>query len=453
MKRWLVLLAVFLAACTKGERPPIVVLMSFDGLRADRVGFLGYSKPTTPHLDELAKGCAVFRNHYVDTHFTLPSHMAIFTGVPSLAHGIWLPGKRSLSHKIRTLPEAFQAKGFRTAWFVAKNDFHLTPRHGFERGFDYAFDYGLESRETATRAARWIAGQEKPTFAFVHLKVAHMPYVHDELPSELRDRFLEQADFESGLPLTKSAFVMRHIEAMRLGFRSSLEERGRKILGKRFRKYPSGGKSPNQGAHGLEFYFWSLVEPRHARTLSNLYDSSVRFGDELIGAFFDEIDRAGASDRLRVIFTSDHGEEFQEHGGFSHTSLYEEILHVPLLVCLPGVSTGVVETMTQSIDIAPTLQRLFLLDRMETRFGRDLFDKSERTLFATGYAWRGEERSLQAAFDSKWKWVREVDGSEELFDRQRDSAEKRPVKNPSEARNLRMKYQDFSRQAREFRLD
>ena len=99
------------------------------------------------------------------------------------------------------------------------------------------------------------------------------------------------------------------------------------------------------------------VEPRDAEILRSTYDAGVEYIDGALGEFFENLRASGLWDGLLVIVTADHGEEFGEHGGFSHDSLYDEVLRVPLLVKWPGGDRGgsVNEALTSSVDLAPTL--------------------------------------------------------------------------------------------------
>jgi arylsulfatase A-like enzyme len=97
-----------------------------------------------------------------------------------------------------------------------------------------------------------------------------------------------------------------------------------------------------------------------AAHLTALYDGEITYWDQHFGELVAELQRRGLYDDLTIVITADHGEEFWEHGGFFHgTTLYDEQVHVPLLVRLPGErrSGTVVNHWVQSIDILTTLLR------------------------------------------------------------------------------------------------
>ncbi len=98
-------------------------------------------------------------------------------------------------------------------------------------------------------------------------------------------------------------------------------------------------------------------EPLDAEILRHTYDAGVRYLDASLGTLFDSLRSSGLWDRMLVVVTSDHGEEFAEHAGFGHNTLYEEIVRVPLLVKWPrGDQAGTInEVLSSSVDLAPTL--------------------------------------------------------------------------------------------------
>jgi arylsulfatase A-like enzyme len=98
-------------------------------------------------------------------------------------------------------------------------------------------------------------------------------------------------------------------------------------------------------------------EPQDVEILRHTYGSGVQYLDESLGTLFDTLRRSGMWDQMLIVVTSDHGEEFIEHGGLGHKTLYDEILRVPLLIKWPdGDRAGVENRMPCSaVDLAPTL--------------------------------------------------------------------------------------------------
>jgi arylsulfatase A-like enzyme len=140
-------------------------------------------------------------------------------------------------------------------------------------------------------------------------------------------------------------------------------------------EHPYNGVGYSRAAH-------IKPEPREADKLRKLYDGEITFWDEHFGALIASLKRRGLYDALTIVVTADHGEEFMEHGGFWHgTTLYDEQLHVPLFVKLPGQKDGgsVLSHWVESVDIMPTLLTRHNVAVPEAVQGIDLFRGKEQT--------------------------------------------------------------------------
>jgi arylsulfatase A-like enzyme len=125
-------------------------------------------------------------------------------------------------------------------------------------------------------------------------------------------------------------------------------------------------------------------DPALAPTFSQLYDGEVRYLDEYLGQLFAWLKAQGLYDETLIVFTADHGEEFQEHGGWWHgTTLYEEQIGVPLIVKYPGSARAgtVVIDLARSLDIAPTILDVAGLEVPEEMMGRSLWSETEAPYF------------------------------------------------------------------------
>lgn len=291
------------------------ILISIDTLRADRLGCYGHHRDTSPFLDSLAEGGALFERAYVQLPGTLPSHMSIFTGLYPSEHGVFPPAG-VLSPEIDTLPEVFRRAGFRT--FGHTEGGYVHGGYGFAGGFEeFSHDaWKVESdfERTAARALESLRRlrESEPFFLFLHTYVVHDPYWPEP-------RYLERywpGEAPETFPPTGP-----HLNAFNLGHRTLSSE-------------------------GRDFF-------------SASYDASINYADDILRGFFDELEAMGLADDVTVVLTSDHGEEFLEHGKLVHTQIYPETVHVPLIVLHPEI-TGPrrISAVVESIDIAPTLYRI-----------------------------------------------------------------------------------------------
>ncbi|MEE8523749.1 MAG: sulfatase [Thermoanaerobaculia bacterium] len=331
-----VLLAAACAGCGGGPEPMLFgtrgyVLISIDTLRADHLGCYGYPRDTSPFLDSLAARGILFENAVVQLPGTLPSHMSIMTGLYPPEHGVY-PPDGVLSPEIETLPELFQRHGFRTGGFTENG--YVAGRYGFARGFD-EFDDRIqgESDDVERTVARGLAFLRQLRagerfFLFLHTYAVHDPYQPPEPYATQFDAVRPSDAFAPNGP-NLAAF-----------------NRGRREI------------SPQ----ALAYY-------------QAAYDASIRYVDDVLEGFFADLRDLGLADDLTVIVTSDHGEEFLEHGSMAHEQVYRETMRVPLIFLHPQVEPRRVPSLVESIDIAPTLAALAGLEpRPDSFSGRSFLD-------------------------------------------------------------------------------
>ena len=288
------LLAAALVACGPSRpRPPInVVLIVVDTLRSDHLGPYGASRPTSPALDALAAEGTVFERAYSTAPWTKPSMASLFTGLYPRGHA--LRGmRRKLADGNPTLAQVLRDRGYATAGIVSNT--LLSAQAGFGRGLDvyledqaqgagYISSEGV-AREAVEQLDRLAAGK-KPFFLFVHFFDPHADY-------------------------------KRHLDVG-------------------FAKAPAGrlvGNEPQARLRALQ----SSMSPEEVEFVRAVYDEEVRHTDSGIAQVLDHLRALGRWRDTAVVVTADHGEELHDHGVFGHTrSLYDELIHVPLIVRAPG---------------------------------------------------------------------------------------------------------------------
>ncbi len=333
--------AAVTSACRRTERPPHVVLISADTLRADRLGAYGYTaRPTSPRIDALAEDALLFEVHVAAAPWTTPSHMSLLTGLTPTRHGVTgsdhglreaLEGERPIERlpaAITTLAEALGAQGWATVAFTGGAT--LDPRIGFDQGFEeYDTSMVKLDRGKVDRVLAWIdAHDDRPFFLFWHTFEVHAPYVAPE--------FLDEV-----LPATRA-----------------------RALGERLQSLPekNGWKQVRAAKRVMRKH-----DAYNAEVTRALYDGGVRSFDRWLGELVDGLKERGLYERTLLVLTSDHGEQLGEAGrpvpygdGFynvhGHT-LFEELIHVPLIVKLPGPSQEArrIPEVTASIDVMPTI--------------------------------------------------------------------------------------------------
>ena len=346
-------------AATSAAPPPTrgYVVISIDTLRADHLGCYGYTKPTSPFLDELASRATLFEQAYAQYPSTLVSHMSMFTGLHPREHGV-VTADAVLGPEIESFPEVFQRAGFRTAGFTEGG--YVSGRYGFRRGFDSfrARDKAGSRQLQATfaRAVEFLSGVPAGArfLLFLHTYAVHSPY---DAPERYRQLFWPGPPPPGGIPGTPLALNTANAQEQEL----------------------------SQAA--VDY-------------VAALYDAGIRETDETLRGFFAELARRGLDDETTVIVTADHGEELREHGRFHHTQLYGEVLRVPLLVIHPQRRQAVRHaSVVQLVDLAPTLYELADLRPTGQPSGRSLARFVGRPAPAEdGSAWAEGEAGERALY-------------------------------------------------------
>jgi arylsulfatase A-like enzyme len=333
----LALAALWCAGCgsheTQAPRPRNLILISLDTLRADHLGCYGYPEETSPHIDELARQGVLFEQASAPSPWTLPSHASMLTGLYPRSHGVngW---QRAIPKELYTLPEILGEHGFATGGVVNAGVI-LTSKRGFDLGFE---SYEVlrpatsvpagAARSVIVRAMEWLrANKGEPFFLFVHFYDLHADY--KSLPDYGE---LFPSDYEGpadGTQKQLTRYATGHIEG------------------------------------------WGEEEARH---LARLYDAGVRQLDDRLGRLFEYLKSEGVWEETLIVLTSDHGEEFLDHGSVDHgRTLYEEQLHVPLVLVGPGVPRGLrVAGNVSLIDIVPSALSMLGLPVPEDLEGVDL---------------------------------------------------------------------------------
>lgn len=318
-------------APTGEKRPPNVVLISIDTLRADRMSLYGHDRPTTPRLAAWARGRAVvFESVVAPSPWTLPSHVSILTGLDALRHGVNHPAPAPTT--LLTLAEMLRAQGYATAAVTGGS--YLHPRFGLAQGFDdyrsYKGDLKIELETELEHALGWLDdhAEREPFFFFFHTYEVHDPY-------DPREPYF-------------SEFVGRPLDP---AYRDAMT---RTVGGDR----PDGLRNTNRFVlRDAEGEGETIVKWKDVGVVSDLYDSGIAYTDERLSLLLDRLSKADLRDNTLVIVTSDHGEALGEHRLAGHTSLYDHDLMVPLIIAPPGKSgrRSRVATQVRSIDIAATI--------------------------------------------------------------------------------------------------
>jgi arylsulfatase A-like enzyme len=304
-----------LSGCGKWKhgRKPNVILISIDTLRADHLGCYGYERPTSPNLDQFASKGILFEDVTAPSPWTLPSHGSLLTGFYPSRLGLNTEDSM-LPSNMETLATLFSKHGFSTAAVV--NSFYISHEYGFDRGFD-KFWFVSESHQRRGAAPviinltkGWLDKyHNEPFFLFLHFYDVHSDY--------------------RSLPLYEREFVG--------SYKGVIDGSTDQLVA-----FRNGKLSLNN------------TDIKH---LIDLYDAEIRQLDDQLLVLFGLFQQKGVLDETVIIITSDHGEEFLEHGGVLHgRTMYQELIHVPLVIRGPGLPQAKrIREMVSLVDVMPTL--------------------------------------------------------------------------------------------------
>ncbi len=400
-----------------------VILIVLDTVRADKLGCHGNPLGLTPEIDKFAKSAVRFDQAFAHAPWTLPSVASLFTSQYPSQHGAGgqLGAFYFLPDKAITIAEVFRRADAVTGAII--NVVFLTQKFGTTQGFD-SIDATFpinnlasrRARQTTTAAINWLdKHREERFFLFVHYFDPHLIY---DPPEPFRNRFTDASERQS---------------------KDFIFGTGSEVVALRKGKIQLNCDTVSR--------------------LEKLHNGELAYTDSEVGRLLEGISARGLDDNTIIIITADHGEEFCDHGGFEHGhTLYNELLHVPLIIHTPeskskkaGTS---IDTTVRQIDIAPTICELAGIKPDSVFFGKSLVELilgkegPDRPVWSEGNMWGPSGISWQK---DGFKLIRLPSQAEwQLFDLKADAheqhniAEKIPQQYAEMKRDLQAVYQAIS---------
>lgn len=328
-----------------------VVLVSIDTLRRDHVSLYGYRRKTTPAIDAFARDAVTFEDAASTSSWTLPAHASLLTSLYPTAHGA-VNLNRGLPPGLPGLPSSLRKAGFFSQAMVTH--LYLSAAYGFRAEFErHRYFPETRAKELTDRALGFLrAFCDRDYFLFLHY---YDPHWHYDPPPPF-DR-----SFDPG--------YRGKITGVWWDFKKETRE---------------------------------TIAQRDLEHLIALYDGEILSTDRQLDRLFREMKRLGLFERALVVLTSDHGEEFLDHGSWEHQkTLYEEQLRIPLVVKLPqGEAAGLrVREQVRLVDVAPTVLDALGLDIPPSFQGKSLlpFVRGGATEGFPRDAWSETEHTLDGS--------------------------------------------------------
>ncbi len=402
-------LALIAIGCGDSRPSPNVVLIVIDTLRADHLPFYDYPKDTAPFLSTLAVRAALFERAYSVTSWTAPGTASILTSLYPIQHGV--------------------VTGFKASQELQEDD----PRLTLNRIPD-----------------------EVMTIAEVFKAKGYRTFgIADNL------NICEEMGFDQGF----DRFVCFESSSYETAdtVNAQLERWGPEIVESEPYFVYLHYNDPHVPRHRRAPWFEKHDDPIQYDI--SAYDSEINYLDERIAAMFQLF---GWESGTLVVVTSDHGEEFTEHGMTMHgKTLYSEVVHVPLFIYHPdgGVTARRIPGAVSTIDILPTLRELARLpsdDQDEGTSLAGLMDGTgagprDRMLYGHLLRREGEyhrgELLMQYAIDDRWKYILTLPSvEEELFDIEADPGDMddRAEESAEVAKSLRTRLLEFANDCRKY---
>ena len=298
------------------ERPRNLVIFLVDTLRADRLrAWSPSTRVATPGLDAWARDAVVVERAQSQENWTRPSVATLLSGLLPWHHGAFAD-EAALSSSVVLISEHLRQRGFYTGAFIA-NDY-CSGAYGFEQGWSTWRNYPVEGRQpvapiVAADVLEWLDArpQNRPFFLYVHTMEPHAPYIP---PDEFLARY-DSGPYDGPVDFHRDPEILAAIR--------------------------SGSLQPGE---------------RDRRRLEALYDGEITYHDVYFASVMEGLERRGLTDDTVVVFTADHGEELFDHGSVGHGhTLWQELVHVPLLVRVPGlVDAPPVREPVGLVDVMPT---------------------------------------------------------------------------------------------------
>ena len=430
---------------------PNVLFIVLDTVRADRMSCHGYDMDTTPFLKEWSRQAIVFDRAISNGMWTVPSHAAMFTGLPVRSHGVDFANLH-LDDSFTTLAEALADRGYATASF--SNNPWLAGHTNLMQGFDEAhvmwyarqlgrfsldhlvqklgisppapwLDMDLGAAITNDLVSRWLDERtaDQPFFLFINYMDAHLPYT---VPRFYRRLFMSDAQVDRSYELLFEYGQLTDVA----DFRFNIE----------------GG---------------DFLAPADQEILRRLYEAGIRYLDDRVREMIKLFESGGLLENTLVVIVSDHGEYLGTHGMWAHRFLtYQDVSHVTMLLREPGRTVG----RRSSAVVQPSDLYRTVLDVVDGRQGNggtaDLFAMAEEAGQANRYAvteyngpspemfnridnrytdtLRHRVQPQTAVQDERFKYMESADGTLELYDLVGDPGELNNIIGdaPEEARRL-----------------
>ncbi len=410
---------------------PNIILITVDALRAGHLGFMGYKNSITPNIDSLAKQSIVFNNAFSVGPTTPYSFPSILTSTYPLDY----QGPKEIKAPRVFISEVLKKQGFTTLAFHSSP--YLSDYFGYNKGWDFFQDITFPMNSSSSQG--FLGKLIKKILIFVSPKLffrlAYLKYrIKGPKNVKVKASFVNKLvkDFVYSLKnQEKPLFIWIHYMDTHTPPLCYSENRVcsySELIGDYV-----GSAVWSYGNKGALKRFIKNNFKKYIKETTSCYNQAIQYVDEQIGDLLNFLKKENIYQNSIVCLASDHGDEFLEHGGLGHnTQLYNEVLHIPLLIKIPGLENKIVNKKVSLIDLAPTLCDLAGIET-DVFKGRTLFGQNKDYIFhQAGFSKKqGHHIGIEnlsecriACQSDAWKYILDYDtGAEELYNLFKDPGE------------------------------
>lgn len=398
-----------------------IIMISINNIGTEHMGLYGYGRNTTPRLSKWSREAFIFEDVFTPASWTLPAATSCLTSLQPYSHKIIdRYNGNILSKDIQTLPEILRGNNYATAAFTGGLDYMAV--FGHMRGFTdidnnppfTGFDVSL------AQAKKWLSSnQNNKFFLFIHGYDAHAPF---EPPAKFKGRFSNprgrnisvdprlclRGYKDSDKGYVAAHYVKQDNTFLYKGPANKAAQERKKILA------IVGKKEIKLKQEDIDY-------------LRDLYDEEILSVDYMVGRFLNSLDKKLLKKTIIIIF-SEHGEMFAKHGRFGRAgtvrgTLYDDVVHVPLMIKMPGIKGKRINGLVQLLDIMPFLLDITGIPAGAQIQGKSLLPLMNETSAVNDYAFAGAQYNTkrpqpnpyfnfesvnESIRDVKWKLIHEI---------------------------------------------
>ncbi|MCP4607931.1 MAG: sulfatase-like hydrolase/transferase [Planctomycetes bacterium] len=413
-----------------------VILITIDALRAGHLSYMGYNRDTSPFMDKLAQEGTIFLQAFSNSCWTAASFPSILSSdYPVLGNRYGIKDRLAIQ-------EILSSNGYQTA--TLHSNPWLFGHMGYSKGFDYFEDYSSQHYTDRVHPVDdWSPNKtenRKKARSTINKLIMTHNTIYSAFSAVVRTKKLLFPDkyivpYCEGLILTRDAISWLKEQRKEPFFLwlHYMDPHGPHVWPPT--QYKIAGPKVNkeelkQRLHGVPKHDKTCVN--HVADLINKYDSRIRHTDYAVERLITYLQESGILDNSLIIITADHGEEFFDHGGIGHApNLYDELIHVPLIISAPDIPKGVQsDRIVQHMDIAPTILDMLGLPVPKLFQGENLFNETSRQGIICEVSNEINKAKidlgkLKVAYRTRgWKYIHTVEGKDELYNLAEDPTER-----------------------------